>query len=97
MDCDAGWLDLRFSFVLFVMLVWFVAVGGLVCLLSVSVVFVLLYGCYVCVRCDKLLVLAHLLCAKTTRYTPGGGRGGVRGRKGVDDVREGQEEEEEEE
>ena len=32
-------------------------------------------------------MLAHLLCAKTTHYTPGGGRGGVRGRKGVDDVR----------
>ena len=47
-----GWIYV-FYFVLLVMLVWFVAVSGLVCLLSVWVVFVLLYGCYVCV-CDVI-------------------------------------------
>ena len=43
-----GWIYV-FYVVLFVMLVWFVAVSRLVCLLSVCVVFVLLHGCYVCV------------------------------------------------
>ena len=43
-----GWIYV-FYFVMHVMLVWLVAVSGLVCLLSVRVVFILLYGCYVCV------------------------------------------------
>ena len=62
-----GWIYV-FYFVLLVMLVWFVAVSGLVCLLSVCVVFVLLYGCYVCACCDILLSTTQLLCVDKTLY-----------------------------
>ena len=62
-----GWVYV-FYVVVFVMLMWFVVVSGLVCLLSVRVVFVLLYGCYVCACCDILLSTTQLLCVDKTLY-----------------------------